>query len=215
MINSTKTDTHLLISYLTLRKLIGVLGFTFPLILLFGGLWFDSAIQFSISYYYHTSMHDIFVGILCALAAFFLAYRGYERKDAIAGNIAGISVIGVAMIPTTLKDSPTEIQEILGYLHLVFATGYFSIIAYFCIFLFTKSDNKTLTKRKRHCNFIYRACGYTILLSIVFIILYVALPEYLTASYVHLKPLFWLESIAITAFGFAWLVKGEAILKEI
>ena len=214
MINPTKADSHLLISYLTLRKLIGILGFTFPLILLFGGLFLDNTIQTSISYYYHTSMHDIFVGILCIVAAFLLAYRGYERKDAIAGNIAGISAIGVAMIPTTLKDNPTEIQETLGYLHLVFATGYFSSIAYFCIFLFTKSDGKKVTQRKKQCNSIYRACGYTILVSLVMIILYTVTPDTITTPLAYLKPIFWLEAIAISAFGLAWLIKGEAILKE-
>jgi uncharacterized membrane protein len=29
-----------------------------------------------------------------------------------------------------------------------------------------------------------------------------------------LNPVFWLESIAVVAFGVSWLVKGEAILKD-
>ncbi len=28
------------------------------------------------------------------------------------------------------------------------------------------------------------------------------------------QPLFWLEAVAIVAFGLAWLVKGQAILKD-
>ena len=30
----------------------------------------------------------------------------------------------------------------------------------------------------------------------------------------HLDPVFWLETAAIAAFSFCWLVKGEAILRD-
>lgn len=29
-----------------------------------------------------------------------------------------------------------------------------------------------------------------------------------------LDPVFWLESVAVWAFGWSWLIKGEAILKD-
>jgi hypothetical protein len=34
------------------------------------------------------------------------------------------------------------------------------------------------------------------------------------SSWLSLKPVFWLESIAVVAFGISWLVKGEAIFKD-
>jgi hypothetical protein len=30
----------------------------------------------------------------------------------------------------------------------------------------------------------------------------------------RLTPVFWLESVAVVAFGVSWLVKGETILKD-
>lgn len=215
MSNSKKNESRLIISYLTLRKLIGILGLTFPFVLLFGGYIAEIEIQSSVSYYYHTAMHDFFVAILCIVASFLLAYKGYEHQDAIAGNIAGICAIGVAMIPTTVENSPTHTQELIGYLHLFFAGGYFFSIAYFCLFLFTKSNGKQCTKQKKFRNVVYKTCGYIILFSLGFIALYVLMPENITKPLAHLNPFFWLESIAIFSFGFAWLVKGEAILKDI
>jgi len=215
MTESTQHDSRLIISYLTLRKLIGLLGFTFPFVLILGGFFTKQDIQSSISYYYHTPMRDIFVAVLCIVAAFLLAYKGYEKKDEIAGNIAGLSAIGVAMIPTTIDTNATSTQELLGNIHLLFAFCYFATIAYFCLFLFTKSNQADLGYRKRQRNVIYRSCGYIIIACLVLIGIYaLVLPENIKALLVPYKPLFWLESIAIIAFGFSWLCKGEAIFKD-
>ncbi len=215
-INETIEITHnsrLVISYLTLRKLIGALGFTFPFILVIGGSLIKTDIQSSMSHYYHTGMRDVFVAVLCTVAAFFLAYKGYEKKDAIAGNIAGISAIGVAMLPTT-HDTLKSASDLIGGLHLLFATIYFLTLAYFCLFLFTKSSS-TPTPRKLLRNAIYRISGYTILACLVGIAVYkYVLPENIIASVSHLHPFFWLESLGILVFGASWLVKGEAILAD-
>ncbi len=40
------------------------------------------------------------------------------------------------------------------------------------------------------------------------------LPEATLRTIESLDPRFWLESIAMLAFGFSWWVKGEAILKD-
>jgi hypothetical protein len=34
------------------------------------------------------------------------------------------------------------------------------------------------------------------------------------AAITRLKPIFWLDSLGMVAFGVAWLTKGEAILKD-
>lgn len=209
MNESIQNDSRLIISYLTLRKLIGILGFTFPFILVLGGFFTKQDIQSSISYYYHTPMRDIFVAVLCIVAAFLLAYKGYEKKDEIAGNIAGISAIGVAMIPTTVENNATATQALLGNIHLVFAFSYFVIIAYFCLFLFTKSNGMGLTGRKKQRNIIYKSCGYIIIACLVLIGIHAVLPDNARASLVPYDPLFWLESIAIIAFGFSLVVENS------
>lgn len=207
-------NSHLIISYLSLRKLIGVLGLSFPIILIFGGFLSGVDIQSSVSYYYHTPMHDIFVGILFITASFLFAYNGYDKRDAIAGKIASVCVIGVALIPTTIENNPSENQILLGKIHLLFAAGYFLMIAYFCIFLFTKTQGKPITNRKKQRNLIYKSCGFIILACLVLIAIYSFLPEQTRRSFEHLNVFFWLEAIAIFAFGFAWLVKGNTILKD-
>jgi len=215
MNENSPQDSRLIISYLTLRKLIGLLGFTFPFVLVLGGFIAKQDIQSSISYYYHTPLRDVFVAVLCIVAAFLLAYKGYEKKDEIAGNIAGISAIGVAMIPTTIENNATTTQELLGNIHLVFAFCYFVTIAYFCLFLFTKSKHAALSTRKKQRNIIYKSCGYIIIACLVLIGIYaVLLPENIKDILAPYNPLFWLESIAIIVFGFSWLCKGEALLKD-
>jgi len=207
-------NSRLILSYLTLRKLIGFIGFSFPFILIFGGYLTGVGIQSSVSYYYHTAMHDIFVAVLCIVATFLFAYKGYELKDEIAGKTASICALGVALIPTTVHVNPTDRQEFLGILHLVFAAGYFLMIAYFCLFLFSKSDQTHCTANKIKRNKVYKSCAYVILSCLILIGIYSVLPSSVTNSIDPINPIFWLESFAIIAFGFAWLVKGEAIMKD-
>jgi len=88
------------------------------------------------------------------------------------------------------------------------------MIAYFCLFLFTKSDQGALSANKLKCNQVYRVCAFIILTCLVFIGIYSFLPITITNQIDTYNPIFWLESIAIIAFGFAWLVKGEAIMKD-
>src|SRR5947208_1832937 len=90
----------LLISYLTLRRLIGFLGIGLPFLILLYLLITASVLEYSISTYYHTNMRDILVGILCATGVFMIAYKGYDRQDMIASNFAGACAILVAMFPT-------------------------------------------------------------------------------------------------------------------
>ena len=68
------------ISYLALRKLIGLTGVLLPLLLPVGCLIYGESIsiQDSISDYYYTETRNILVGVLFVLGFFLLAYRGYE-----------------------------------------------------------------------------------------------------------------------------------------
>jgi hypothetical protein len=50
--------------------------------------------------YYYTGMHNIFVGALCALGVFLVAYNGYDDLDRWITNIAGAAAIIVALFPT-------------------------------------------------------------------------------------------------------------------
>src|SRR5690554_5561503 len=99
-------DEHLVRSYLSLRKAIGIIGIGLPFTLAIGGLLLGIDLQKSISCYYHTDLRNLFVGSLCAIAVVLWSYRGFERKDDIAGNLACIFALGVALFPTNPNPGP-------------------------------------------------------------------------------------------------------------
>jgi hypothetical protein len=198
------------IGYRALRKLIGLVGFFLPAILVAGkqilapGPW-----PGSISDYYYTPMRDELVGALVGIGFFLFTYRGYDR-DWIPIRLGGIFSIGVAVCPT-IPTNPSHFNNIIGIFHGVFASLFFITLASVAMFLFTKSDKASSqrTRRKRQRNTIYVVCAVIMGVSLVLIPITLHLPV-LTRYH----PVFWLESSAIMAFGFSWLVKGQAILGD-
>ncbi len=215
MKHPTRDPSSLVIGYLTLRKAIGLLGTSLPFVLSLGAfLLFNTGIQASMSSYYHTGRRDVFVGTLCAIGIFMLSYRGYERQDDVADDLACVFAVGVALFPTTLREDLTTLDTI-GALHLVFAALLFLTLAYFSLFLFTKTDpTKTPTRRKRQRNQVYRTCGYTLVASIALILLLTFLPLEIKQALSPYHPVYWLESLAVVGFGISWLTKGEAMLGD-
>ena len=217
-------NNNLIISYLSLREAIGVMGFSLPFILWLGGWWSEKAVQPTISHYYHSNMHDVFVGYLFAISVFLMAYRGYETIDMWCGKVAGLAGIGVALFPN-LKESAdcasvattpiSQVTVLIGKLHYLSATVFFLTLAFFCLFLFTKSSSPDqITPMKARRNWVYRGCGVIILLCMVGIGLYALLNKDICHSPSLFPPVFVLESIAVMAFGFSWFVKGEGILVD-
>ncbi len=193
----------------------------------------ELGLRSSISAYYHTGMGDVFVGTIFAIGIFLFAYKGYEPKDDRAGDFACFCAIGLALFYTfpdmgdpsrgiglTLSPATADILEkIIAGAHFVFAAGFFLTLAYFSLCLFTKSDRE-ITPKKRQRNLVYKACGYVMLLALALISLegliqYLELlPDATLRTIESLDPRFWLESIAMVAFGVSWSVKGEAILTD-
>lgn len=212
-------DNGLIISYLTMRRIIGILGIGLPIIVILGG-FIQNGFIFgeSISSYYYTNMRDFFVGLLCCVGLFLLSYKGYERIDDITGNISGIFAVGIAFFPTSFDDSgvfKTGIfqlnDNISVYFHLTCASLFFLSLAFNSIFLFTKHGG-TMTKEKEKRNKIYLACGYVILFSLLCITLYkLFLQKTFIAS---IQPVLIFEAVALAAFGISWLVKGETLFKD-
>jgi uncharacterized membrane-anchored protein len=155
----------------------------------------------------YTDMRNIFVGSLCAIGVFLVAYR-YEPVDTWASSLAGVSGIGVALFPTS-PDSAKQTGTV-GTIHLVAAVIFFGTLAFFCLCLFTRSnkpkDRQTALKWFR--NRIYRTCGVLIILSIICAVVSKFLPA---RDLEVIRPIFWCEVGAILSFGIAWTIKGEAI----
>ncbi len=198
-----------LVSYLTLRRAVGAMGVLLPPVLALGCILMGwcRGLEPSISAYYGTGMRDVMVGTLFAIGWFLFAYRGYDRRDDLAGNLACGFAIAVALFPTTSDTSA------IRTVHWLAATGLFLVLAYFSLVLFTKTDPaQPPTPRKRLRNRIYKACGVIMLACIALIALYALLPG--AAGLASLQPVFWLESAALWAFGVSWFVKGETVFTD-
>jgi hypothetical protein len=96
-------------------------------------------------------------------------------------------------------------------IHFSCATALLLTLAYFALFLFTKSSGSP-TPQKLTRNAIYRACGIDVVVCIGLIAVYYLAFEGTAIS--QLQPVFWLESLALWAFGISWFVKGETIFKD-
>ncbi|MBX3009055.1 MAG: hypothetical protein KF816_13635 [Melioribacteraceae bacterium] len=217
---SMDRSQRLIISYLTMRRFIGLLGLALPIILISGSLFFsDLKLQYSISGYYYTNMRDFFVGLLCIVSLFLISYQGYEKVDSIVGNIAGFSALGMILFPTT-KFSNQAVKvgiflvddDISGLIHMSFATIFFFALAYNALFLFTKRSSAIISREKRQRNFLYRVCGVVMILSMALIFIYKIYYEDSVLQEIY--PILVFESTALLAFGISWLVKGNTFFKD-
>jgi hypothetical protein len=212
-VNQADSDEPLVLGYLGLRKAVGIIGVTLPFVLALGRILLQGfGIETSISCYYYTGMGNVFVGSLCAIGVFLLSCRGYDQRDAIAGRLACLFAVGVALFPTGSCAASGPSSASISRVHWSCAALLFLTLAYFCLALFTQTAGNP-TRQKLQRNIVYRICGYAILACIALIAVVRLLPAVNTLL-AALHPVFLLESAAVIAFGVAWLTKGEMILKD-
>jgi hypothetical protein len=198
-------------AYAFLQKAVGLIAVTLPFVVVIGNLVTGgSGLKGSISAYYYTHVGSYFVGSLFALGVFFLSYNykplpQYEL-DNVLSSVASLMAVGVALFPTANDvDTAAGGAKVVSTLHLVFAGVLFGLLAYFALFLFTKSDAVgSMTAAKRRRNRLYRICGVVIVVALVLI----GLAQVLQPPSSWHAVLF-LESAAVIAFGVSWLVKGR------
>ena len=126
----TNKNNDLIISYLTLRKIIGWLGMLLPFILLVGNFTInrlnilnnaffinidcskpyqaDGFFKFSISHYYYSTVGELFTGVLIAVALFMFSYKGHVLRKGEKGlsdkaltSLAGLFALGVVVFPAS------------------------------------------------------------------------------------------------------------------
>ena len=217
---STHRERSLIISYLAMRRLIGILGISLPFIVVLGGLTEgEPALQASISGYYYTHMRDLLVGILSGVALFLLSYRGYEPIDDIVANLSGLFALGLVFFPTAVTSAaPVKVGVFLiadnlsEKVHLAFGSLFFIALSFNSLFLFTRRHPGVMGRGKRRRNMVYRACGIVMMASIVSIGLYTAFLKGSAAG--PINPVLVLESVALLAFGISWLVKGNTLFRD-
>jgi len=206
--DSDSSNAREIVSYLTLRRLVGVFGVSLWIVLLLGSWLGFATWQPSISEYYGTPMRNFFVGVLFTVAWFLFTYRGYDLTDERLGELGCLSMLGVALFPATSE------QRWVQHTHLACAEVTFTILALFSLWRFTRThETGAMTDRKRLRNRIYTACGALILVCLVAMAVYKKLIETadLDAAY---RPVFWLEATALSAFSFSWWIKGNTWWKD-
>jgi hypothetical protein len=208
-----------------MRRAVGVTALSLPFVLAFGSIFLSligpahalphPLLERSISDYYHTPMRNYLVGSLFAIAAFLVCTRGYDLRDEITGYVAGGLTLIVALVPAVNphRSIHNRFHDDLGRVHLIAAALMFLVLAYFCLVLFRKTSAHTpLTRRKRHRNRVFLICGVLMVacMSVMLSLTVRSVQAVLWPTGV----LFWGESLALFAFGIAWLVKGEVFLRD-
>lgn len=204
------------ISFRTIRRIIGYLGIGLP----FGLLIMAYALgcrqlQSSISHYYYTMAGSLLVGVLCAIGLFLISYKGFGPLDDRATNIAGVFAFGVAFFPTgnfaqtccALFVYPCS--KLRVGLHYGCAASLFVTLAFISFFLFTRSKGEK-SDEKHIRNAIYRTCAVLMLL---FIVMVPVCAKWIDPADKY-RLTFYLETGALISFGISWLVKGEIVLKD-
>ena len=216
----SKNDIY---TYRRLRKAIGYLGITLPVLLVVLSFiaFFDTQVQRSISDYYYTNLRDIFTGTLAAVGLFMISYKGHRnpsilKNDQLLTNIAGIMAIGVALIPVTPELESQKIYTLipyhfdwLGWLHYGFAAMLFGIFALLAINVFTIGQNKAedIPVSTLNENNLYRVCGIAIIILMILVPISEVFELFPYSTLI-------LEALALFFFGTAWLIKGRVLGDE-
>jgi ABC-type Fe3+-siderophore transport system permease subunit len=151
-------------------------------------------------------MRDVFVGALCAIALFLFFYKGYDRWDDLAGNMAGFCALGIALFPT-VKEGPYDLS---AWIHFFSASCFFLILAVYSLFLFTRREI-TPSGRKLKRNNIYQICGSVMIVCLGSILVFMIFFE---AQHRQSEFVFWAETVALVAFGISWLTKGGSLYPD-
>jgi hypothetical protein len=209
-----ETSDPRILSFLALRRTVGAVSIGLPVVLASWGYGVLGGVKPSMSQFYYTDMRDIFVGSLLVIGVFLLAYRGYDKtpdekiSDVCLMRIAGVSVILVALLPTNPIcplpgcNEACIIHPVRGVVHLVAAGVFLAAIGVVSFAKFSRTRNARMKA-------VYKGLGAVTLgalaiMAALFVPFINALwpnrPETLT---------FWLETVAVVAFGLAWLAKGK------
>lgn len=214
-------ENELVLSYLTMRNLIGFSGILLPFILILTTRTVngDNLIEPSISDYYYTSNGDVLVVLLSVLGVFLFTYNGYTFIEKGLTTLAAICAVGVAFSPTatcnphssTIHIANKTVPLLFGIeRHFIFAGLFFISLAIISLVYFpkVKDNEQVVTPQKKKRNIIYIICGWVIIACIVLLGLYfIFKPLFLE----NVPVVFILEAIAIEAFGLSWITKGQTL----
>lgn len=160
----------------------------------------------SISEAYHTRARDVFVGLLCAVAALFLSFSGRNWLERVLTFMASLLAAVVAIAPCACGSRPSA----LSTLHYPAAVGLFMILGYFC-WRFRRTALAKVTKYREAKNrvLVYNVCLAGMMACGLMALAYLLAKDSLSArfpSYV-----FWLEALGLVSFGTSWLAASRTL----
>lgn len=211
------------LSYLALRKWLGILGISLPVLL---WIFNDFELKSSISHFYYSNASVLFTGFMFTFGIFLIFYPGRDDEtDKISDNwittFGGIGAILTALIPTAFcsvsKDPIIITNELslfcggkglttpfihnnqsLGVIHLCCAAIFLILMGYMSYARFTKGN--TTVKMKRF----YKFCALMVWIPLLVLGIKFGFKLELTEYIVYIC-----ECISLGFFGMAWLVKGK------
>ncbi len=167
------------------------------------------------------------------------SYGDNTKWDDRLSTFAGICTFGIALFPVEGYSCGFQGEKIRAYidtaqqctgsichavdfvdyslfsqsanLHILATSGYFLSLAYFSIFIFTKtSPDGHMSDAKKKRNMVYKISGYTIISVLIVIGVKPLLIDHTSyaALWDKLAITFFLETLGLVAFGLAWWVKG-------
>lgn len=194
-------NTAPIFDYRALRLMVGIIAFVMPFLVT---LIAQTQLT-SISASYHTPARDYFVGLLFVVAALMFAYNGHTSKESLASKGAGLSAVLVALFPTS---SVTCVSSQSSTIHGIAAVILFLILMYFCFGPFRENTKGKGGKKGIRAK-LYFMCG-TVMLAAMLVGLISKL--ILSCETVDAwKVTYWVEAVALGAFGLAWIVAGKII----
>lgn len=213
---ATTANSDYVVSYLTLRQMIGWAGLLLPAAVRFGAWYFEGIwTTDSISAYYYTGMRDLFVSTLVVGGALIACYRTPAWYDNLAATLAGVAAAGIGLFPMAQVYAPEILRKYprmadaisqcysghgLVGVHYIFVATFFALTSYLVLYSFSAFP-KDRTPQKEIRNMIYKGCGAVMLLAFA-AIGFMALTH-------REGSIFWPEAFAVGAFSVAWLVKGQ------
>ncbi len=199
-----------MINTVRLRCTIGWLGMLLPWIVCILAITYHHLLSppssISATYYYEACITPFMV-VLGSASLLLFSYKGYETIDDVICSITGLCGLLVCLFPCNhitgdLVGTFQIPENISNILHSIAAIGFFGLLSYNSLFLFTKSSGEK-TFRKKIRNIIYIVCGIGMILSII------GLAAIIVFNLPIAGGVWWAEMILLTFFGISWLTKAD------
>lgn len=201
MLDMTRETKRPIFDYRVLRLFMGVIALSLPYAVIF--LSQESLTSVSASYY--TDARDTFVGMMFVVGAFLWAYNGHTLRQAAVSKVASLAAFFVGFFPTACDGCAVSAASIT---HFSAAAVLLSALAYFCLGPFREKTRGQPGKAGRRA-VIYLVCGWAMVAAML-----IALAAWLflePATVAELRIVFWVELVALNAFGIAWITAGKLL----